>query len=75
MVYVKMMNRPFAARHSRGTKPPPCWRANVALGTRQITTTIFNEFHATSYSCLVHTISKNAILGGMHDNSLQLYSQ
>ena len=24
-------NRPFAASHSRGTKPP-CWRANVALG-------------------------------------------
>jgi len=28
------------------------------------TTTIFNEFHATMDSCLVHTISKNAILGG-----------
>ena len=27
------------------------------------TTTIFNEFHATSYSCLVYTISKNASLG------------
>ena len=24
-------NRPFAARHSRGTKPP-CWRAKVTLG-------------------------------------------
>ena len=24
-------NRPFAASHSRGTKPP-CWRENVALG-------------------------------------------
>ena len=24
-------NRPFAASHSRGTKPP-CWRAKVALG-------------------------------------------
>ena len=24
-------NRPFAASHSRGTKPPPCWRAKVAL--------------------------------------------
>ena len=28
------------------------------------TTTIFNEFHATIDSCLVHTISKNAIQGG-----------
>ena len=26
-----MANRPFAASHSRGTKPP-CWRAEVALG-------------------------------------------
>ena len=25
------INRPFAASHSRGTKPP-CWRAKVALG-------------------------------------------
>ena len=25
------VNRPFAASHSRGTKPP-CWRAKVALG-------------------------------------------
>ena len=25
------LNRPFAASHSRGTKPP-CWRATVALG-------------------------------------------
>ena len=30
-IYVKMVNRPFAASHSRGTKPP-CWRAKVALG-------------------------------------------
>ena len=27
-------NRPFAACHSRGTKPP-CWDANVALGQDQ----------------------------------------
>ena len=26
-----MADRPFAASHSRGTKPP-CWRAKVALG-------------------------------------------
>ena len=25
------LNRPFAASHSRGTKPP-CWTAKVALG-------------------------------------------
>ena len=31
--------------------------------TAPTTTTIFNEFHATSYSYLVNTISKNAILG------------
>ena len=37
------------------------------LNDNTITTTnknnIFNEFHATSYSCLVDTISKNTGLG------------
>jgi len=28
---VMIPKRPFAASHSRGTKPP-CWRVNVALG-------------------------------------------
>ena len=32
--------------------------------TATTATTIFNEFHATRYSYHVHTISKNAILGG-----------
>ena len=32
--------------------------------TATTATTIFNEFHATRYSYHVHTITKNAILGG-----------
>ena len=36
-------NRPFAASHSRGTKPP-CWRAKVALGQdKQKTYPILNS--------------------------------
>ena len=31
LFFALLVNRPFAASHSRGTKPP-CWRAKVALG-------------------------------------------
>ena len=41
---------------------PLTW--HVKQKKKQKTTTIFNEFHATIDSCLVHTMSKNAILGG-----------
>lgn len=42
-------NRPFAASHSGGTKPP-CWRAKVALGLdKQKTYKILNDnFHCLS---------------------------
>ena len=43
-------NRPFAAGHSRGTKPP-CWRANVALGQDKQKTYIILNGNFLRLSC------------------------
>ena len=44
------MNRPFAACHSRGTKPP-CWNAKVVLGQDQQKAYIIWNSNFLSFSC------------------------
>ena len=43
-------NRPFAANHLRGTKPP-CWRAKVALGQDEQRKLPFKIFSVFCLSC------------------------
>ena len=43
-------NRPFAASHSRGTKPP-CWRAKVALGQDKQRKLPFKIMYVFCLSC------------------------
>ena len=44
------MDRPFAAFHSRGTKPP-CWDAKVALGQDKQKQLPFKIMFAFCWSC------------------------
>ena len=44
-------NRPFAASHSRGTKPP-CWRTKVALGQDKQRKLQFRIMYVPCLSCL-----------------------
>ena len=46
----KIENRPFAASHSRGTKPP-CWRAKVALGQDKQRKLPFKIMYVFCLSC------------------------
>ena len=43
-----LTDRPFAASHSRGTKPP-CWRAKVALGQDKQRKLPFTVIYAPVY--------------------------
>ena len=47
---IKGNNRPFAASHSRGTKPP-CWRAKVALGQDKQRQLPFQIIYVFCLSC------------------------
>ena len=47
--YISPTNRPFAACHSRGTKPP-CWNAKVALGQDKQRRLPFKIMYALSWS-------------------------
>ena len=50
MITHKKGNRPFAAGHSRGTKPP-CWKAKVALGQDKQSKLPFKIMHVFCLSC------------------------
>ena len=55
-------NRPFAASHSRGTKPP-CWRAKVALGQDKPKAYIILNGNLLCFSCPSATlVSSTAVL-------------
>ena len=51
-----VFNRPVAASHSRGTKPP-CWRAKVALGEHKKRKLPFKIMSAFCWSCASATFA------------------
>ena len=50
LMKAEMGNRPFAATHSRGTKPP-CWRGKVALGKDKQRKLPFQIMYVFCLSC------------------------
>ena len=50
-------SRPFAASHSRGTKPQPCWRAKVALGQDKQRKLQFKIMYVFCLSCTSATFA------------------
>ena len=51
-----MINRPFAASHLRGTKPP-CWRAQVTLGQDKQRKLPFQIMYVFCLSCPSATLA------------------
>ena len=55
-VWVRLVKRPFAASHSRGTKPP-CWREEVVLGQDKKRNLPFKIMYVFCLSCSSATLA------------------